>query len=442
MSAGPTEPDDGRTGQREPGRALLLLNPHSRSGVGEAAEWAIGRLEAGGLILVRRHLSGKDDVTHEIQSLVGAIDAVIVGGGDGSVNAVLEGVMQARLPLGILPLGTANDLARTLGLPSDPLAAADVILAGRTRRIDVGRVNGRLFLNVASLGLSVEITRGLTAPLKRRWGRLGYPIATAHALLRARPFTADVRSGPLCESMQTLQIAVGNGVYYGGGMVVYEAAQIDDGCLDFYSLEPRGFWRLLSLLPFLRRGRQRGMAGVRAFCCNHPIEIQTDRPLPINTDGEITTTTPARFAILPRALEVFASRSVTQPAARDVPAAQTLDGVAKESPTRRPRPIRNGLHTFPGGRTDEALPDAGRLALVAALPGLVPRLTGLKVGPIAKSAASEPPPWQPGSCCPGGRGGRAPYRPGPDHRDRGPCNRSARIRGRLLLLPSGLITSS
>lgn len=288
------------------------------------AERAICRLEAGGLVQVRKHLSGSDAAAREIRSLAGTVDAVIVGGGNGSVNAVLEGVVQAQLPLGVLPLGTANDLARTLGLPSDPLAAADVILAGRTRRIDVGRVNGYLFLNVASLGLSVEITRGLSAALKRRWGRLGYPIATAHALLRAKSFTADVRSGPLCESMQSLQIAVGNGVYYGGGMAVYEAAQIDDGCLDFYSLEPRGFWRLLSLLPFLRRGRQRGMAGVRAFCCNHPIEIQTDRPLPINMDGEIKTMTPARLDILPRALEVFASRSVTQPAARDVPAAQTL----------------------------------------------------------------------------------------------------------------------
>lgn len=129
------------------------------------------------------------------------------------------------------------------------------------------------------------------------------------ALLRARSFAADVQSGPLHEPIRTLQIAVGNGVYYGGGMAVYDAARIDDGCLDFYSLEPRGFWRLLSLLPTLRRGRQRGITGVRAFCCHHPIEIHTDPPLPINTDGEITTVTPARFDVLPGALEVFANLS-------------------------------------------------------------------------------------------------------------------------------------
>lgn len=288
-----------------PQRALLLLNSQSRNGGGSAAEAAVRRLETGGMTLMRRPMGGQADVTRVIRELTGVVDAIVVGGGDGSINAVLEGALAARLPLGILPLGTANDLARTLGIPPDPVAAAGIIQAGYLRQIDLGRVNGQLFANVASLGLSVELTRRLTGALKRRWGRLGYPIAAAQALIHAKPFLAEVRCGQRSERMSVRQIAVGNGVFYGGGMSVYEAAQIDDGCLDFYSLEAHRRWWLLPVLPFLRGGRQRGLPGVRAFCTLDPIHVRTEPPLPINTDGEITTMTPAVFEVLPRALAVF-----------------------------------------------------------------------------------------------------------------------------------------
>jgi diacylglycerol kinase family enzyme len=105
--------------------------------------------------------------------------------------------------------------------------------------------------------------------------------------------------------LHSLQIAVGNGVFYGGGMAVYECAAIDDQCLDFYSIEPRRFWQWPLFLTALRRGRNRNLVGMRAFCSPGPFEIQTNPPLPINTDGEITTTTPARFNLLPFALSVF-----------------------------------------------------------------------------------------------------------------------------------------
>lgn len=88
-------------------------------------------------------------------------------------------------------------------------------------------------------------------------------------------------------------------------MAVYETAAIDDQCLDFYSIAPRQFWQWPLFLTALRRGRNRNLVGVRAFCSPGPLEIRTDPPVPINTDGEITTSTPARFRRLPRALSVF-----------------------------------------------------------------------------------------------------------------------------------------
>lgn len=246
-----------------------------------------------------------EDVTREIKRHAHEADLVIAGGGDGTVNSALRGVLEAGLPLGILPFGTANDLARTLGLPSDPSAAAAVIVAGRTRQIDVGQVNDQLFANVASMGLSVELARRMTGNLKRHLGRLSYPLAAFKTVLYTRPFTAEVATADRSIQLRSLQIAVGNGVYYGGGMAVYEAAAIDDQCLDFYSIEPRRFWQWPLFLTAFRRGRNRNLVGMRAFCSPGPIEIRTDPPLPVNTDGEITTTTPARFNLLPRALSVF-----------------------------------------------------------------------------------------------------------------------------------------
>ena len=287
-------------------RALLFLNPRSRGGDDCAADDAIRQLEAGGLVLTRGSCAQIPDVTREINWHAHEVDLVITGGGDGTVNTVLKGVLETGLPLGILPLGTANDLARTLGIPSDPATAAAVIVAGRTRRIDVGPVNDQFFVNVASMGLSVELARRMTGNLKRHLGRFSYPLAAIKTVLYTRPFTAEVVTADRTLRLRSLQIAVGNGVYYGGGMAVYEAAAIDDQCLDFYSVETRRFWQWPLFLTAFRRGRNRNLVGMRAFCSSGPIEIRTDPSLPINTDGEITSRTPARFKLWPRALSVFA----------------------------------------------------------------------------------------------------------------------------------------
>lgn len=297
-------------------RALLFMNPRSRSG-GCAPNTAIRQLEAGGLVLTHGSCAEAADMAREINFRAHETDLVIAGGGDGTVNAALKGVLEAGLPLGILPFGTANDLARTLGIPSDPLAAAGVITAGRTRQIDVGQVNDQFFVNVASMGLSVELARRMTGNLKRHLGRLSYPLAALKTVLYTKPFAAEVIIPDRTIKLSSLQIAVGNGVYYGGGMAVYEAAAIDDQCLDFYSIEPRRFWQWPLFLAAFRSGRNRNLVGMRAFCSPGPLEIRTDPPLPINTDGEITTRTPARFKLLPRALSVFVptdNRNAFEPA--------------------------------------------------------------------------------------------------------------------------------
>jgi len=284
-------------------RALLLVNRHSRRGK-ESLALVIKQLQQLGFHLVEESTEQPKQVSNLIRQYRNQVDLVIVGGGDGTLNAAIEGLIDTQLPLGILPMGTANDLARTLAIPNSIPEACQIIADGKIRRIDLGRVNDKHFFNVASLGLSVEITQQLDKEVKRRWGVLAYAITALKVIYHARPFRAEICDQNQYIPVRTVQIAVGNGRYYGGGMVVDENATIQDGKLDLYSIEMQHWWQILLLLPAMRRGKQVNWPGVRTLE-GQEIEVHTRRPCPINTDGEIITHTPAKFLLVPKALPVI-----------------------------------------------------------------------------------------------------------------------------------------
>jgi diacylglycerol kinase (ATP) len=288
-------------------RAILLLNRKARRGE-EAIDGLIERLEAGGIEVVKQAFCGSDEVDDEIRANAQGADCAIVCGGDGTLNKSAAPIVEAGLVLGILPMGTANDLARTLGIPDDLDAAADVILAGHARAIDLGSVNGEYFFNVASIGLSAELSRTLDTSLKRRWGRLSYAIAALKVLSRARPFTAWIeREGGARTKVRTLQVTVGSGRHYGGGVVVEETAEIDDGRLDLYSLEMRNVWKLALMLRTFRSGMHGAWSEVRT-ARGTAFEIRTKSRRPVYADGELVAATPAAFRVHPKAITVLAPK--------------------------------------------------------------------------------------------------------------------------------------
>jgi YegS/Rv2252/BmrU family lipid kinase len=286
-----------------PKRALLLVNRHSRHG---QKRWyqAVEQLRMLGLELIEESTQNSQQLPDLIRRYRHQVDLVIVGGGDGTLNAAIEGLIDTQLPLGILPLGTANDLARTLKIPPSLPDACEIIAAGNVHRIDLGWVNGKYFFNVASLGLSVQITQRLTKETKRRWGVLAYAVTAIKVIWQARPFRAEIRLNGECLRVKSVQIAVGNGRHYGGGMTVAHDATIDDSRLDLYSLEIRNWWQILGLLPALWQGRYSDGQGVRTLYGTE-IEVYTRKPRAINTDGEITTFTPAKFRVIPKVLPVL-----------------------------------------------------------------------------------------------------------------------------------------
>ncbi len=285
-----------------PRRALLLVNGKARSG-GTDLDAIRTILREGGLDLIEPE-SNRD--CHEtITRHASSVDLVVLGGGDGTMNAAAPALVETGLPFGILPLGTANDLARSLGLPLEAEAAARVIPDAPEKAIDLGWVNGHYYFNVASIGFSADLAGELTAEAKKKWGTVGYAIAAFRLLRRARPFTVTIEHDGTTEKVTTIQASVGNGRHYGGGMTVQEDATVDDGKLDFYSLEVDHWWRLVALLPALRRGTHGQAEDVRAFETTE-LKLTTRKPRAVNTDGELTTWTPAHFKVMPKAVRVLA----------------------------------------------------------------------------------------------------------------------------------------
>jgi YegS/Rv2252/BmrU family lipid kinase len=307
MTPGPREAGFGAV--RPKRRALMLVNrtgTRSRSCLDDGLRILAGS----GIEAEPELLRTPERIPDLIRERAVDCELVILGGGDGTLSHALDALLVARRPLGILPMGNANDLARTLGIPTDCAGACRVIAEGRRRRIDVGWVNGTHFFNVASMGLSVRIARRLTRDRKQRWGVLAYLGCAWEAVHEQRSFWARVVCDRLATELHSMQITVGNGRYFGGGMTVVDDAAIDDGRLDLYALPPLRWWRLLVLLPILRWGLHRPIESILSLH-GREIEVETDRPLDINVDGEVRTHTPARFRVLPRAMEVFVPATST-----------------------------------------------------------------------------------------------------------------------------------
>ena len=291
-------------------KALLLINrsPEKEKRLSQA----ISDLRDSGIELIEESANHPQQLPDLIRRYQHQVELVIIGGGDGTLNAAVEGLVETRLPLGILPLGTANDLARTLKIPTSIPEACKTIAQGQVQWIDLGWVNGKYFFNVASCGLSVKITEQLTKEAKRRWGVLAYAATALRVLKKSRPFRAEIRLKDESIRVKTVQIAVGNGRHYGGGMTITADATINDGQLDLYSLEIEHWWQIFSLLPALWSGAYSTLSDVRRLHGTE-IEIYTRKPHTVNTDGELTTYTPAQFRVYPHILPVLVTKSFDTP---------------------------------------------------------------------------------------------------------------------------------
>ena len=287
--------------------AALFVNTHARRGAKQFNQ-AVESLKSAGITLGRTvAVDDPDTLLPNIQSAVAAgFETIIVGGGDGTLSGVMEAFANQPIRLGILPLGTGNDLARTLGIPLDPDGAARVIADAHIAQIDLGCANGKFFINTLSMGVSDDVMRAATRRLKRTLGFFAYGVAALRVLPRHRPFPVHIESAEKVCEVTTHQCVVANGTYVGEHIKAGPDAAINDGRLVVFTLEGRSRYQLIRGAWSVALGRQATDPRNNYFETTR-LTIRTEPPQPITLDGEHGGETPVEITVIPKALRVFAS---------------------------------------------------------------------------------------------------------------------------------------
>ncbi len=246
------------------------------------------------------------DIEHGVERALRAVEAdevPVVVSGDGLLGAVGGALAGSETPLGIVPGGRGNDLARVLGIPDDPEGAAAVLADGNTRRIDVGEVNGKRFLGVVSVGFDSVANRRAN---ETRWlrGNLVYLYAGVRTLAGWKPARFTIRVGDERRRFSGYSVSVANSRAFGGGMFIAPDAELDDGEFDVVVVGEVGKLRFMANLPKVFKGTHVEKDEVRVFRAPR-LELSASRPFPVYADGEHLTDLPASLRLLPRALRVI-----------------------------------------------------------------------------------------------------------------------------------------
>lgn len=283
--------------------ALIIINKNKSKECSDINK-AIGILKDAGINLIEQESEDSAHTNKLIRHNRDKVDTVIIAGGDGTISSAAGALSECGLALGILPLGTANDLARTLTIPHCLESAATIIANGRRHSIDLAKINGHYFINAAHIGLGVLVNRNLTQDLKARWGRFSYARSVMDAFKFIRPYRADVVCDGQDFSARSIHITVANGRFYGGGMALSKEASVDDHKLRIFSLEPQSFWNFLSHVVVIMGGQLKGREGIW-LRSGKTIALHTSRTLEVWADGEFISRTPAYFELQPNSLQVY-----------------------------------------------------------------------------------------------------------------------------------------
>jgi diacylglycerol kinase (ATP) len=290
---------------RAHGRTALVVNVRSRRGRRHFSE-VRDRLRAAGLDLMAVWpVSDPAQLPHTIASAASCgADLVVVGGGDGTLSEAAHQLAHRDVCLGVLPLGTTNNFARSLGLPLNLSGALRTLTEGKVADVDLGHVAGRHFANLTSLGLSVLVAEHVPHRLKRILGRAAYPLTALALLPRHQPFSARLTVDGELHELATHQLNIANGSFHAGRAIAADAG-VDDRLLVVYRLGDANRLRLTAAT--VRQavlGPYRPLART-PFRTADRLSLETDPPLDLDIDGEIRGRTPVEINLEANALRVM-----------------------------------------------------------------------------------------------------------------------------------------
>lgn len=285
-------------------KILVLVNPKARQGeqvLEQIKKW----IKDEGYILLNDS-EGQDLFAAEqlIQKYAHQDPIVLISGGDGSINAVLPALLKHKSTLLLVPSGTANNLARTLEIPTDLKSALEVLKSYQLKNIDIGMVNEIPFVNVVGLGLGTQVNRFVRADLKKWLGVWAFVWTAFKLALRMTPFRVTIECDGKLQTRKTWQVSVCNGRNYGNGLVVHEDASLFDQRLFGLSAEPKKWWHVFVLIPSLLTGKFDETEKITSFD-GAVIKVGTKRSMRVDVDGDIKTKTPLHISVLPRALKIL-----------------------------------------------------------------------------------------------------------------------------------------
>lgn len=237
-------------------KLLFIINPIAGKGRGIKAIPIIEKKMKENKIPYEIIKSSKPlEATRLAKENIGSFRTIIAVGGDGTVNEVAKGMIESKKGrLGIIPCGTGNDFARAIGIDIDIEKALDIVIKGNTRLVDIGRVNGKYFLNISSIGFDTEVAHLTNSIKKIIKGKFTYILGVLIILLKYKKYKAELILDGISYERNLVLLAVGNGNSYGGGLEILPMAVIDDGYFNVCLVKDISNLKMLFLFPSIFKG--------------------------------------------------------------------------------------------------------------------------------------------------------------------------------------------
>ena len=285
-------------------RASLIVNTASRRGA-RAFKRVQAELREAGFAVTPYALTNPDDLTPLVKKLIDAGEKLlIVGGGDGTISEIVDQLVYSDVVLGILPLGTANSFSRSLDIPTNLSQAIKVIAGGKTAQIDLGKINGDYFANAASIGYASSIAQDIPTKLKKRFGIFAYAIQGVRNVRKLKPFLVTLEQGTKKESVQTYQVVIANGGFYGPASLVSKS-RLQSADLSIFTFKNAGPLRMANSWVRSVMGIALSQQGMQRIEVVNEVTLHTVPTQRVSIDGEIKTETPIRISVAPRALTIL-----------------------------------------------------------------------------------------------------------------------------------------